>query len=159
MSAALERTDVSLPNTASAGKMTVLGLDCIRTLLGERWDKTSLSVHRFFESKLQREMRPGDLLYRLDELSYLVVFRRLSVAEAQAKCIAIADQVCRLLFGEDAETVRIRSVVGTVDNRLLLKDVDVERAVQTALEESGVALITAPDGMTASRTELEAATP
>ena len=105
MSAALAQKGAPLSHTASAGKMTVLGLDGIRAMAGERWAKTSLSVHRFFEAKLQREMRPGDLFYRLDELSYLVVFRQLSLAEAQIKCVAIADQVCRLLFGEDASRI------------------------------------------------------
>src|SRR3954453_18225182 len=100
MGAALAGPDVALPNISSAGKMTVLGLDGIRTMLGQRWAKTSMSVHRFFEAKLQREMGDGDRFYRLDELSYLVLFRQLSAADAQTKCVTIANQVCRLLFGE-----------------------------------------------------------
>jgi hypothetical protein len=135
----------SAPSSSAAGKLTVLGLDGIRIRLGDQWGKTSEKVHAFFVSLLQREMRPGDVFYKLDELSYLVVFRDLSATEAQVKCLSIADTVSRRLFGEETGTVSIRSVVGTFDNRLPIEDVDVRSALHATLEATGMETITTSD--------------
>lgn len=129
-------------SASAAGKMTVLGLHGIRERMGTRWDKTSEKVHTFFMMLLQREMRPGDLVHKLGELSYLVVFRDLSAAEAQLKCLAITDIVSRRLFGEETGVVSIRSLVGAVDNQLLLQGPELFSAVQAALEANGMETIT-----------------
>jgi hypothetical protein len=140
--------------TAAASKMTVLGLDGIRARTGDQWEKTSEKVHSYFTTLFHREMRPGDTFHRLDELSYLVIFRDLSIADAQAKCLAIADTVSRRLFGEDTGAVSIRSLVGAVADKLLLEDVDVRAELQAVLEADGVEIITTSHGSeVASRTE------
>src|ERR1700759_1960141 len=104
---------------SAAGHMTVLGLDVLKARFGKDWEKRSERVHQFFQARLEREMRPGDTLHRKDELSYLVIFRDLSAAEAQVKCLAIANEACRHLFGEESGDVAVRSVTGHIDFGLL----------------------------------------
>ncbi|HEY4265655.1 MAG TPA: hypothetical protein VGM72_10070 [Micropepsaceae bacterium] len=133
-------------STSAASKMTVLGLDSIRARTGDQWKKRSEKVHSYFTMLFQREMRPGDTFHRVDELSYLVIFRELSVADAQAKCLAIADTVSRRLFGEDTGAVSIRSVIGAVSNRLLTEDVEEQAAIQAFLEAEGTEIITTSEG-------------
>jgi hypothetical protein len=135
----------------SAGKMTVLGLERVKARLGPRWDKVSLSVHRFFESALERQMRPGDTSYKIDELSYIVIFRDMAYAEAQIKCIAVAEDVCRRLFGEQTGDVSIRAIVGQLDNLVLSPDVELVPTVAETLERCGRATIVCEDGASARR--------
>jgi GGDEF domain-containing protein/EAL domain-containing protein (putative c-di-GMP-specific phosphodiesterase class I) len=138
-------------SASAAGKMTVLGLDSIRQRMGAQWEKTSEKVHAFFMVLLQREMRPGDVVHKLGELSYIVIFRDLSVADAQLKCLTITDIVSRRLFGEETGAVSIRSVVGLVDNQLLLAGADLSSGVQAALEANGMETITTSNGVEVSR--------
>jgi hypothetical protein len=122
---------------SSAGKVAVLGLEGIRTRLHDRWGALSEKVHAYFNAMLEREMKPGDCYHKLDELSYLVLFRDLSVAEAQLKCVAIAEAASRRLFGEDIGAVSVRVVVAAIDNALVLQSPDPIAVVQTTLQNIG----------------------
>jgi hypothetical protein len=132
--AGLNGTPVSV---ASAGKVAVLGLEGIRFRLQDRWEVLSEKVHAYFNALLERELKPGDCFHKIDELSYLVLFRNLSVAEAQLKCVAIAESASRRLFGEDIGAVSIRVVVATIDNELLLQALDPIATVETILKNIG----------------------
>jgi len=139
-------TNSPFPTTvSSAGKMTVLGLEGVRARLADRWDKISERIHAYFKMLLQREMKQGDCFYQVDELSYLIVFRDLSKADAQIKSLAIAQAASRHLFGEDTGAVAIGLVVGAVDEQALLHG-DPIAAVQAALHKYGTETIVAPDG-------------
>lgn len=74
---------------------------------------------KVFETAIRRELRPGDTFLRSDEMSYLVIFPGLSQAEAQLKCAAIAEEVCRKLFGEDDENIQLRSLVAQIDETVI----------------------------------------
>jgi hypothetical protein len=134
--------------TASAGKMTLLGLENIKLRLGERWEKVSGSVHRFYEAALEKRMGPGDAFYKVGEMSYVAVFPNLSAAEAQVKCVAVAEEVCRRMFGDDTGEVSVRSVVGEIDSKLVLEDVDIAATIQQCLELNGMETIVSEDGRT-----------
>jgi len=101
-------------SVASAGKVGVLGLEGIRFRLGDRWEGLSEKVHAYISALLEREMKPGDCFHKVDELSYLILFRDLSVTEAQLKCVAIAEAASRRLFGADFEAVSVRVVVAAI---------------------------------------------
>jgi hypothetical protein len=130
-----------VPRSSSAGKMTVIGLDLIKQRLAERWDKVSASVHRYFETALQRQMRPGDTFHKMDDLSFVVIFRDLSAAEAQVKCVAVGEEICRYFFGEDKGEISVRALVGEVEDRFLLPGGISAAAIDQSLEASGAETI------------------
>jgi hypothetical protein len=150
-----EKQDPVRRSVSAASKMTVLGLDGIRARTGGEWKKRSEKIHSYFTTLFQREMRPGDTFHRLDELSYLVIFRELSVADTQAKCLAIADTVSRRLFGEDTDAISIRSVIGAVSDRLAPENMGTPAAIQALLEAEGTEFITTSDGVEASNRTAE----
>jgi hypothetical protein len=142
---------------SSAGKMTVVGLDLIKARLGERWEKVSASVHRYFETALERQMRPGDTFHRLDELSYIVIFRDLNATEAQVKCVAVGEELCRRFFGEEKGEVSIRAVVGEIENRFLIPDKVSPADIERSLEQTGAETIISEKGVRGTAPQTAAA--
>ncbi len=108
------QSDTPPDKQVSAAKLHVLHLDPIKEKLGERWDKLSDLVHRLFETALRKAQGPGDQFIQVDNLSYVLTFHGLSVEEASFACIAIAKDVCKLLFGTDLNDVTVRGLVGLV---------------------------------------------
>jgi hypothetical protein len=99
----------------SASKIQMLGLAAIKERLGAKWERMSSLVHRYFEAAIEREMQPGDTFFHAGELTYLVLFRDATIAEAQLKCAAVIDDICRRLFGEEGEAISVRNLVAPID--------------------------------------------
>ncbi len=97
-----------------AAKLHVLALAPLKTRLDTKWPRLSELVHKLFETAIARAQGPGDYFAKLDELSYIAIFRSLTVAEATQVCAAIAREVCQALFGDQVEEVSVRNVVSTV---------------------------------------------
>lgn len=125
-----------MAQVVSAGKIHLLGLEAIRARLGDKWEKMSGLVHRYFEAAIRREMQPGDTFQHFGELSYLVLFRGASLAEAQLKCHAIAESVTKRLFGEEDQDVSVRNLTAPLDAMTLDQIEDCVR-VNDHLEEFG----------------------
>jgi hypothetical protein len=120
----------------SGGKIHLLGLDNIKQRLGDKWDRMSELVHRYFEAAIRREMSPGDTFHRSEPLSYLVLFRGATIAETQLKCRAIAKDVCDHLFGEEDDIISVRNLtlaVGPLD----LANVEERGQLDELLERDG----------------------
>lgn len=127
----------SVPDAiVSAGKIHMLGLESIKIRLGEKWDRMSDLVHRYFEAAIRREMAPGDTFAHTNELAYIVLFRGTSLAETQLKCDVIAKEVCKRLFGEEDTDILVRSLTLPV-NDVDLNLPEVREALNTLLERDG----------------------
>lgn len=111
-----------------AAKLHVLGLVPLKARLGPKWERLSDLVHKLFETAIARAQGPGDHVIKLDELSYALTFHKLSLGEANLACIAIAKEVCQMLFGNQIDEISVRSIVGSVVN---LRSVDVRRIGET----------------------------
>jgi hypothetical protein len=120
----------------SASKIHLLGLEAIQARLGEKWGRMSDLVHRYFEAAIRREMRPGDTFCSSGELSYLVLFRDLTVSEARLKCGIVVEEVCRKLFGDQEEEISIRSLIAPMD-MVDLDDMDNRTKLDATLERVG----------------------
>lgn len=120
----------------SASKIHILGLDAIKARLGGKWDRMSDLVHRYFEAAIRREMGPGDTFSSAGELSYLILFRDLTLSEARLKCAVVVEEVCRKLFGDQEEEISIRSLVTPMD-MVDLDEFDGRATVDTTLERDG----------------------
>lgn len=119
-----------------AAKLHVLQLEPIKEKVGDRWPRLSVLVHTLFENALKRAQGPLDHFVQVGELSYVVTFHGSSVQEAAIACAAVAQEVCQRLFGEGAEEVCVRSVVGEVPEdqvRSLLQP----HAICALLEQTG----------------------
>ncbi|MGD0191442.1 MAG: hypothetical protein ABSD74_11940 [Rhizomicrobium sp.] len=130
-------TNFRLRADLRAAKMQVLGLAALKSKLGPKWDRLSGLVHRLFETAVRRVQGPNDHFFALDELSYVVTFGDLSVAETEFACTSIACDICRMLFGEQIDEISVRSLVSGI---VALPDpvaTRFARRVESILEESG----------------------
>ena len=128
-------------DAVAAGKMTAIGLEPLKARLGSKWDKLSGLVHALFEAAIKRSIQPGDAFFNAGELTFVVMYRDLSMAQAQQKCAEVARHVCARLFGEEGAEISIRNVVGDVYYKLLDASKNIERAIDEALERSGTETI------------------
>lgn len=129
----------------AAGKIHMLDLAALKVRLGVKWDRMSDPVRLFFEAAIKRGLGPGDTFCHVDELSYLVMFRDLTAAQAELKCTAIAEEVCKRLFGENGEQVALRNLVSHVDMHALPRDIDRNDALNAHLERHGKEAIVSAD--------------
>jgi hypothetical protein len=125
----------------AAGKMTAIGLEPLKARLGSKWDRLSGLVHALFEAAIKRSIQPGDAFFNAGELTFVVIYRNLSVTEAQRKCAEVARYVCGRLFGEEGAEISIRNVVGDVYHKLLDASKNIESAIDEALERDGTETI------------------
>jgi hypothetical protein len=134
----MPRLDVERPLhiAVPAAKLHVLHLEPIKARVGEKWPRLSQLVHDLFEKALRRAQGPFDRFIQVDELSYIATFEGRTLEQAAIACMAVAQEVCDLLFGEESHAVSLRSVVGMVP------EADIEPELHTGiisavLEQSG----------------------
>ena len=121
----------------SAAKVAVLNLEALKTFLGPKWPKLENLVCAFFEASIKQSLKPGDAFLKAGELGYILVYRDLSVEEAQRKCAALSRDVCRRLFGEEGVEVAVRNVVGRIDRGLLKTSRNMTTVIDQSLEQHG----------------------
>jgi hypothetical protein len=139
----------------AAGKIHMLDLAALKARLGNKWERMSAPVRLFFEAAIKRGLGPGDTFCHVDELSYLVMFRDLTAVQAELKCAAIAEEVCKRLFGENGEQVALRNLVGQIDMRALPRDIDRNDALNALLERHGKESIVSADPGRSARHAVE----
>ncbi len=135
-----QKTDIAGLQVAAA-KLHVLQLGPIKAKMGDRWDRLSDLVHKLFEKSLQQVQGPHDHFLRLDDMSYVVSFHRLSMEEASLACAAIAKEVCELLFGADVDEISVRSLVGNVSPELFTTGSGAGLKISELLEDKGGEII------------------
>lgn len=140
---------------SSAGKIHMLDLAALKARLGAKWERMSDPVRLFFEAAIKRGLGPGDTFVHLDELSYLVMFRDLTAAQAELRCASIAEEVCKRLFGENGEQIALRNLVGHVDFASLPRDIDRNDALNAMLERHGKEAIVSADPSRTARHSVE----
>jgi hypothetical protein len=120
----------------SAAKVAVLNLDALKTFLGPKWGKLESLVCAFFEASIKQTLKPGDAFLKAGDLGYILIYRELSLEEAQRKCAALSRDVCRRLFGEEGIELAVRNVVGRVDSGLLKTYQNVAQNMTAAIDQS-----------------------
>lgn len=125
----------------SAAKLQVLGLSPIKSRLGDKWDRLSDLVHRLFEKAIANAQGPNDHFIVLDELSYVVTFGNLSLAQTRLMCGSIAREVCEHLFGDKIDDVSVRSLVAEVAAPTGTCDAQMGADLEALLERAGVETI------------------
>ncbi len=121
----------------SAAKVAVPNLDALKTFLGPKWGKLESLVCAFFEAAIKQTLKPGDAFLKAGDLGYILVYRDLSLEDAERKCAALSRDVCRRLFGEEGIELAVRNVVGHVDSGLLKTYQNMTQAIDQSLELHG----------------------
>jgi hypothetical protein len=135
-----ETTSGSEPDAGTAqpaAKLQVLGLEPLKQRLGARWEKLSGLVHKLFEAAITRVQGPYDHFIAVDELSYIVTFGQLSIAETDIVCIAIAKEVCGMLFGNQIDEISVRNLVAAICLPVDPDKTQWGKQIEAMLEESG----------------------
>lgn len=135
--------DTALTDTVPAGvparaaKVHVLGLAPLKERLGDRWSRLSELVHKLVETSIQQVQGPADGFIALDELSYALIFRGMTLQETQLICDAIAKSVCQALFGNQIDEVTVRSVAAAIVSPSGQLTAAIGRAIEAQLERHG----------------------
>ena len=110
-----------------AGKMQFVDLSDSKSKYPERWAEISEPLHALAASVIGMNLAQEDIYARLQD-SHVIVFADLSPAEAKEKCVRITKEISELLVGQgvDASVIAAKSVVGEVDGRAALEELDVE---------------------------------
>jgi hypothetical protein len=135
----------------------LLDLSQLKSHLGTKWSRLTGHFEQLFEASIRRRMGPGDLFLRIEELAYVVVFRGVSEAEAHFKCRAVAEEVCRHLFGEEAVRATVRNLVADLCGEIPTGP-GAGQALDALLEKNGRETIISvqPDGRAAHIVETSA---
>ena len=135
---------------ASAGKIHLLDLTKLKERFGSKWERMEQHVQMFFESAIRRALKPGDTFSRLEGFSYLIMFRELSASEAEFKCTAISEEVCKRLFGENGEQISMRNLVAYVSLDAMPVGAAQEAELGALLEREGTEIIVTQDAHSAA---------
>jgi hypothetical protein len=134
-----------------AAKLQVLGLAPLKCRLGPRWEKLSGLVHKLFEAAIGRVQGPYDHFIAVDELSYVVTFGHLSMAETDVACVAIAKEVCNMLFGNQIDEISVRSLVAEICVPVEPDKAQWGKQIEAMLEESGTETVVTQSAHAGSR--------
>lgn len=114
------------PDRIAAGSLQLIGLSGIRNTLGERWGAHNEQISRLIEAIFRRRLDIADAYFRVDDENFLILFTRLRRHEAEFKARAIAEEIEKLIVGEDigGQEIAVVSCVAEIDRRFVLEKVN-----------------------------------
>jgi hypothetical protein len=113
------RPEVSNPTRTrleSIGHIKLVGLDEVRSALGERWATMADRSMATAESVIRKHCGPQDSFSRADETSFLVCFGRLSEEESAFRAAMISREIRNRLIGqgENPDNAYVRSIAARI---------------------------------------------
>ncbi len=111
--------------TVSAGRVHLIGLEKIKSMLGSDWERLKDKAHRIVRTILEERLSPRDVFTLYEDLSYLVVFADLKCDAAHLKCSLIAREICVRLLGSGAAArlIDVGALAAKEDGKIHFKDV------------------------------------
>ncbi len=111
-----QQAEAAEDHVESAGRIKLVGLDEVRTLLGDRWPAAAARAMATAEAVIRRRCGPRDSFSRIDDTSFLMCFADLNEKEASLQAALIAREVRERLIGQggDSGTAEVRSVAAAV---------------------------------------------
>ena len=100
----------------SVGRIKLVGLDGVRTALGDRWPAMAERVMATAELVIKRHCGPQDSFSRADDTSFLMCFGALSEEESSFRAAMIGREIRNRLIGqgEDPDNAYVRSIAAVV---------------------------------------------
>lgn len=96
-----------------AGALHMIGLDPVQRRLGEHWPAAQEHVHQLVAALLREHLDERDVFYRLDPVSYFLLFAGLDREQAGDKAAALAEAIRSTLAASlpDADRLAVRAAV------------------------------------------------
>lgn len=110
-----------------AGKMQFIDLSDTKEKYPERWAEILEPLHTLAATVIATHLTENDVYTRLED-SHVVVFTGMNQAEAKQRCMKIRMKISSLLDeqGVDSSVVAAKTVVGEVDGKAAIEELDVE---------------------------------
>lgn len=128
------------PEPISAGKLHFLELDKVQAHFGDQWPKLASRAEALVRRAIERRLSPQDVYRKTADLNFVVLFANLSSREADLKCTLIAEEITRMLVGEEmgGGMLAVKTAATEVDGPETLRRVgasmDIAQAVETEVE-------------------------
>lgn len=128
------------PEPISAGKLHFLGLDKVRAHFGDNWPKLSSRAEALVRRAIERRLSPLDVYRKTADLNFVVVFGSLSGREADLKCALIAEEITRMLVGDELGDgmLAVKTVATDLDGPEMLgrlvPSLDIAQAIEAEIE-------------------------
>ena len=87
----------------SAGHLEMIGLEQVRSTLGERWEKLAERVYDIADNILRARLSREDVFRRDADGNYVICFASLSGEQAWFKASALGQEICEALIGKEAD--------------------------------------------------------
>lgn len=102
-----------------------ISLAKVRERIGDGWERTAQKVDEIACQEIERRLAPIDVFRRIDELNYLVLFARMTRAQAQLKCALIAEDIAKRLLGADFDSaaLEVKTALVQADSSIILENV------------------------------------
>lgn len=130
------------PKPNSVGKVHLLGLDRVKAHFGDHWDKLAPRIEALVERSIERRLTPKDVYRKTGGLNYVVLFAGLSDREAALKCGLMADEISRMLVGDDmgAGMLEVQCISSEIDGTKILNKVlnpsEIAREIEKVAEQA-----------------------
>lgn len=128
------------PEPISAGKLHFLGLDQVRAHFGDNWPKLASRAEALVRRAIERRLSPLDVYRKTGDLNFVILFGSLSGREAELKSVLIAEEITRMLVGEEMGSglLAVKAVATEVDGpetlRKLDSSMDIAQVIETEVE-------------------------
>jgi hypothetical protein len=107
-----------------AGRVNVIGLQKAKERLGSAWERVAERADRIARNTIERHLGEDDIYTSANNITYVMVFARLSPEQAKAKCLMIGEEIAKALFGESGgDLLEVKTAVMRVDGKLDLENV------------------------------------
>lgn len=118
-----------------AGKVQLIGLERIRERFGDGWSRVAERADRIAEQAIRRRLNSHDIMTKVHDLNYLVLFTGVPQEEAQLRCRMIADDIARELLGDEgsAELLEVKTAVAQVDKEVSFEETPSLEALSSLL--------------------------
>jgi PAS domain S-box-containing protein/diguanylate cyclase (GGDEF)-like protein len=120
-----------------AGTLKLIGLDEVRTALGDRWQSHAERVMTIAERVIRRRMMPQDIVSRTDDQGFVVCFAGVSEEEAAFRAAGIAREIREFLIGEsddpDAAAVSVMTRALLIEHGELTEPTSLLRSLEDRL--------------------------
>ena len=102
--------------TESAGRIKLVGLEEVRTAMGDRWQAVAERAMATAEAVIRRRCGGQDAWSRADNTSFLICFGAVSEQEASFRAAMIGREIHDRLIGQgsDADTACVRSIAAAI---------------------------------------------
>lgn len=94
------------------GRLNLVGLEAVKTALGEKWDAAQTRVHEKVSQIIARHLGPQDVFLRHSDVEYLVCHAALSDQQARIKSFQIAREIHSYFIGDiELSALTIRTAI------------------------------------------------